>query len=156
MKVKILLISALALTACGGTAGSQRDSEDAVLEPVRAFYAAYDEGFIQPADYATDDWNHINPLGGRMRSKADTLDEVRGVHTTFLKGATDTIETADVRFASDDVAVATVLSRTSAFAAPGETEARARQQLRTFVVVRRDGKWLVMQDHNTEVGAAQP
>lgn len=153
---KLVLIAALALAACSAAPEPQRDDDAAVLAPVKAFYAAYDEGFTQPADYATDDWNHINPLGGRTHTNAETLATVRNVHTTFLKDATDTIETADVRFASDDVAVVTVLSKTSAFAQPGETEARARQNIRTFVVVKRDDKWLVMQDHNTEVRAQPP
>ena len=68
------------------------DRELAIRTVIRDFYKAFDDGFVGPADYATEDWNHINPYGGRDRSREATLKTVREVHKTFLKGATDTIE----------------------------------------------------------------
>ena len=41
------------------------DQEPAVRTAIRAFYKAFDDGFVGPADFATEDWNHINPYGGR-------------------------------------------------------------------------------------------
>ena len=76
------------------------DAEAAVRITIQAFNKAFNEGFVGPADYATEDWNHINPLGGRDRGREATLKTVRAVHQTFLKGATETIEDIDVRFAS--------------------------------------------------------
>jgi hypothetical protein len=40
------------------------DDEAAVRHVVQAFYMAFDEGFVKPVDFATDDWHHINPFGG--------------------------------------------------------------------------------------------
>jgi hypothetical protein len=62
-----------------------------------------------------EDWNHINPFGGRTRGRDAVLKELKEVHSTFLKGVTDTIEEMDVRFATPEVAVVTVTSRTSTF-----------------------------------------
>jgi hypothetical protein len=64
--------------------------------------------------FTSDDWNHINPGGGRTRGREAVLKELREVHGTFLKGVTDTITSLDVRFATPDVAVATVTSQMSA------------------------------------------
>jgi hypothetical protein len=94
------------------------DSEAAVRIPIQAFNKAFNEGFVGPADYATEDWNHINPLGGRDRGREVTLKTVRAVHQTFLKGATESIDDIDVRFASEDVAVATVTSTSNPFTSP--------------------------------------
>ena len=141
----------LFLAACGGVGTEPARDEASVLEPVRAFYAAFDDGFTQPAEFASDDWNHIGPLGTRTHSKTETLEQVRAVHQTFLKGVTDTVEDTDVRFASDDVAVVTVTSQTSPQALPTDPEIRSRGQIRTFVVVRKEGAWRVMQDQNTEI-----
>ena len=33
---------------------------------VNAFYKAFNNGFVEPADYATGDWNHIPPNGRRF------------------------------------------------------------------------------------------
>src|SRR5262249_15842745 len=127
------------------------DREPAVRSVIQAFYKAFEDGFVGPADYATEDWNHINPYGGRDRGREATLRTVRGVHQTFLKGTTDTIENMDIRFAAEDVAVGTVTSTLNPFTSPDGVKRGAEQYIRTFVVVKRGGRWLIMQDHNTRV-----
>jgi uncharacterized protein (TIGR02246 family) len=122
-----------------------------VLEPVRAFYEGFRDNFAKPADYATEDWNHINPLGGRANGRDAVLKETREVHKTFLKDVTDKLTNADVRYASSDVAVVTAESETSPFALPGTSTPIVRRWIRTFVVVKRDDGWKIMQDHNTAI-----
>ena len=124
---------------------------DAVRETVRAFYTAFDEGFVKDVHFATDDWYHVNPFGGVDKGLAATLATVREVHTTFLKDVTDKPESIDVRFASDDVAIATVVSEISAFTGPNGVRYEGQKQIRTFVVVKRGERWLIMQDHNTNI-----
>lgn len=125
------------------------DQEAAVREAVRAFYTSFGSGFTGPAEFAAEDWNHINPSGGWTRSRQEVLDEVRAVHSTFLKGVTDTIEEMTVRFASPNVAVVTVTSNMSPFKTPDGVEHPGDRPIRTFVVVKRHTRWLVMQDQNT-------
>jgi uncharacterized protein (TIGR02246 family) len=125
------------------------DGEAEVRSVIEAFYKAFNDGFTQPADYAAEDWNHINPLGGRTRSREETLKEVREVHQSFLKGATDTIESMDIRFATPDVAVGTVVSLGSGFTSPDGVKHTRPRSIRTFVMVRRDKHWQIMQDQNT-------
>lgn len=132
--------------------GNQTEAE--VRSTIQAFYKAFNDGFTQPADYAAEDWNHINPLGGRTRSREETLKEVRAVHQSFLKGATETIENIDIRFATPDVAVATVVSLGSAVTTPDGVKHGPGRSIRTFVVVRRDGRWQIMQDQNTFIQAS--
>ena len=126
------------------------DQEPAVRTAIQAFYKAFDDGFVAPADYATEDWNHINPYGGRDRGREATLKTARGVHQTFLKGTTDTIENMDIRFA-EDVAVGTVTSVMSPFTSPDRVKHGVERHIRTFVIVKRGGRWLIMQDPNTTV-----
>ena len=129
---------------------------DDVRQVVRKFYTAFDEGFVKPVDFATQDWYHINPFGGIDPGLQATLKEVREVHTTFLKGVTDTPKSIEIRFASRDVAIATVLSTVSAFVGPDGVSQAPHDNVRTFVVVKRDGRWLIMQDHNTNVALQRP
>lgn len=127
------------------------DQEPAVRTAIQAFYKAFDDGFVAPAEYATEDWNHISPYGGRDRGREATLKTVRRVHQTFLKGTTDTVENLDIRFAAQDVAVGTVTSVMSPFTSPDGVKHGAERHIRTFVVVKRSGRWLIMQDQNTTV-----
>ncbi len=129
------------------------DREAGVRAAIEEFHRDFDAGFTGPADYATDDWNHISPYGGRDNGKEATLGDVRAVHKTFLKGTTDTIQSFDVRFAAEDVAVATVVSLMSPFTSPYGVKHDAERHIRTFVVVKRGSRWRIMQDHNTTIVA---
>ena len=46
---------------------------DDVRQVVQKFYTAYDEGFVKPVDFATEDWYHINPYGGVLPGLEATL-----------------------------------------------------------------------------------
>ena len=127
------------------------DREAEVRTAIQSFYKAFDEGFTGPADYAAEDWNHISPSGGRCRGREATLKEVREVHKSFLKGTTDTIEKMDVRFASSDVAVGSVVSVMSPFTSPDGVTHGTERHIRTFVVVKRDDGWRIIQDQNTTI-----
>ena len=128
------------------------DREHLVRQVVESFYVAFNQGFEGACDFSTEDWNHINPGGGWARGRESVLKEVREVHATFLKGVTDTVEEISVRFVTRDVAVVTVTSVMSTFITPDEVEHENERHIRTFVVVKRNGKWLVMQDQNTTIG----
>jgi uncharacterized protein (TIGR02246 family) len=136
-----------------GATGQARNqgAEAAARKPVEAFYSAFDQGFTGPADFAAEDWAHINPNGGWTRGRENVLKEVRDVHSTFLKGVTDTIEQIEVRLASQDAAVVTVISRTSTYATPDGVKHENQRHIRTFAVVKRGGRWLVMQDQSTTI-----
>ena len=65
----------------------------------------------------------------------------------------DTPEDIAIRFASGDVAVATVTSTMSPYTGPDGVKQGPQKQVRTFIVVKRGERWLIMQDHNTTVAA---
>ena len=89
--------------------------EKPVREVVQWFYTGFNShGWMQVADYTTEDWNHVNPGGDRDA----VLKELQEVHSTSLKGVFDTIKEIVVRFANSDVAVVTVTSRMSTFTMP--------------------------------------
>ena len=149
--MKIIAVGLIGLSLCStGLARSEND-ETAARKPVELFYAAFDQGFVGPADFAAEDWVHINPYGGWTRGRTNVLKEVRAVHATFLKGVTDKIERTEVRLVSREVAVVTVVSLMSTFTTPDGVNHENEQHIRTFVVVKRSGRWLVIQDQNTTI-----
>jgi uncharacterized protein (TIGR02246 family) len=144
----VLSILAMSLAALSVAHADEKAAE--VRATIQTFYKNF-KRVHRPADYATEDWNHINPNGGRNQGREATLARVREVHRTFLKGAKESVESIDVRFAADDVAVGTVISVSSPFVAPDGTKHDVQRGIRTFVVVKRGGSWLIMQDHNTTI-----
>jgi uncharacterized protein (TIGR02246 family) len=146
-----LILSFVAFNLVASGIAHADDKEAEVRATIQTFYKNFNEGFTGPADYAAQDWNHINPNGGRNQGREATLRRVREVHQTFLKGAKETVESMDVRFAADSVAVGTVISVSSPFVAPDGTKHNVKRGIRTFVIVKRGGRWLIMQDHNTTI-----
>jgi uncharacterized protein (TIGR02246 family) len=155
MKTTLSILIGLIL---GGEAFAETPVEEKrVREVVQSFYAAFNShGWTHAANYTTEDWNHINPGGGWTRGRAAVLKELEEVHNTFLKGVSDTVEEMDVRLANADVAIVTVTSRMSTFTMPDGVRHENEQHIRTFVVVRRNDRWLIMQDQNTAVAGPKP
>jgi len=131
-----------------------RNGEQEVRAAVEAFYAAFN-GHDFTRLPVTDDWEHINPFGGTSRGRDAVLKELHEVHSTFLKGVTDTISEISVKMPSSDVAIATVTSQMSTYTTPNGARHENERHIRTFVIVKRGARWLIMQDQNTTIQSLQ-
>src|SRR5882724_8244657 len=153
-KMTVSLVAVFLLSLPNSATAQTSSREKQVSQAVQSFYDAFNaHGFERAAEYTTEDWNHINPFGGRTRGRDATLQDLKEVHSSFLKGVTDIIEDMDVRFASPDVAVVTVNSQMSTFVTPDKVRHENERHIRTFVVVKRNGRWLIMQDQNTTISS---
>ena len=153
MKQSIVWLMVVMVISISNVLSAQTSAKEIdVRKAVRSFYDAFNaHGFDRAAEFTTEDWNHINPFGGRTRGRSETLKDLHQVHSTFLKGVSETVEEMDVRFADPNVAVVTVLSRISTYVTPDGTKHENDRHLRTFVVVKKKDRWLIMQDQNTIV-----
>lgn len=148
--MRILISAVVSVVFIGGLLAQRPNNEEQVRQAVQSFHAAFNShDFGSAEEYTTEDWNHINPFGGWTRGRDAVLKELKEVHSTFLKGVSSTIEDFSVRFASPDVAVVTVTSRSSTFITPDGVRHENERSIRTFVVVKRNSRWLIMQDQNT-------
>jgi uncharacterized protein (TIGR02246 family) len=147
MRLLFLVVAVLASPAAG------RDlRESDIRTAVQTFYDAFNSHDFSRLDgVTTPEWNHINPVGGRTLGRAAVLSELRQVHSTFLKGVTDTPISSDVELVAPSVALVTVRSKTSDFTTPDGVRHSNEQQIRTFVLVKRGGRWLITRDQNTFV-----
>jgi uncharacterized protein (TIGR02246 family) len=134
-----------------GATASAPSEEKPVREAVQRFYDTFNShDWERVAEFTTEDWTHIDPGGGWTRGREAVLKLLKEVHSTFLKGVTDSSDEMEVRFATADVAVVTVPSTMKGtFTTPDGKKHENDRQIRTFVVVKRGGKWLIMQDQNT-------
>ncbi len=149
--MSILRRSAIVLVLSLGVAAQA--TESGPRQAVEPFYAMFNaHQFDTAAEFTTDDWVHINPLGGVTRGRNAVLTELKEVHSTFLKGVTDHPESFDVRMASPTVAIVTVQSVLSSFTTPDGKRHENEQSVHTFVLVKRQEQWLIMQDQNTFKG----
>ena len=145
-----LLLSAVGLLCLIGVVRGA-DDEQLVREVVSAFVADYNNGdFKNAPTYTTDDWVHINPGGGITRGRDKVLKEVRAIHKTMLKGISITIESMTVHFVTPDVALADAVHKSDSYVTPEDgLKHENERQIKTYVIVKRNGKWLLALDQNT-------
>jgi len=117
---------------------------------VNAFQEDFNEGSFKNAEgYTSTGWIHINPLGGIDKGRDNVLKVVRSVHQGFLKGVTMKIESMNIRFITPDVAVADVIHKIDNYTTPDGIQHNNERHIKTYIIVKEKGKWLLTQDNNT-------
>ncbi|SRR6266542_1379655 len=144
----LTIVSFLSFVSMGQ---SSHDTE-AVKKVVVAFQEDFNDGsFKNAASYTTIDWEHLDPGGGITKGRDEVLKLVRSVHQTFLKGVSITIESMTIRFITPDVAIADVIHKISKYEIPAGVKHENERELKTYVVVKQKGKWLLTHDQNTTI-----
>ena len=145
----IVLIVAFSCLVSTVFAQSEEDKK-AIKSVIISFHNDFNDGGFKNAEtYTTEDWEHINPLGGVDKGRANVLKTVREVHQSFLKGVTMTLEDFSLRFITPDVAIVDAIDKTSGFTTPDGTKHQNERHIKTYVLVKKNGKWLLTHDHNT-------
>ena len=148
MKTALLLLffSVISLVS----RGQSKQEEVLVQRVISAFEKDFNEGsFKNAAAYTTADWVHMNPGGGISRGREAVLQEVRSVHQAFLKGVSMQTESIRIRFITPQVAIGEVIHQMSPYELPKGVRHDKERQLKTYVVVKQEGKWLLSHDQNT-------
>lgn len=151
---QILLVTVIILVSFISKAQTSKDKQ-AVKNVVIAFQDGFNNGSLKNAtSFTTSDWEHINPLGGIKKGRDSVLKNIREVHQTFLKGVTMRIESMDIRFLTADVAIADVIHQVDTYTTPDGVRHENERHIKTYVVIKKQGKWLLAQDHNTIIQSA--
>ena len=61
------------------------------------------------------------------------------------------IESMDIRFITTDVAIADVIHNVDTYTTPDGVKHENPRHIKTYVVVKKKGKWLLTHDHNTSI-----
>jgi uncharacterized protein (TIGR02246 family) len=150
MKNKVALLIFLTSFVSGTSFGQNLQDEQSVKNVVLAYQDDYNDGaFKNAASYSTQDWEHINPIGGITRGRDEVLKELRPLTQTILKGVTLQVESITVRFLSPTVAIANVVHTCSDYEFPQGVKHHDERHMKTYVIVKRQNKWLLTLDQNT-------
>ena len=147
----LLIVNFSSIICFGQTAQDTQSVKKVIL----AFQDDFNEGSFKNATvYATDDWEHINPAGGIDKGREAVLKTVRSVHQSFLKGVSMTIESISIRFITPDVAIVDVIHKVSNYTTPDGVKHENERHIKTYVVVKQNGTWLLTHDHNTIIAGS--
>ncbi|MGI4756353.1 MAG: SgcJ/EcaC family oxidoreductase [Janthinobacterium lividum] len=102
--------------------------------------------------YMTEDANWVNVVGMWWKGKDQVYRAHEAFHRTIFKNRQlHEPETVSLRSITPDVVIATIIQTADGFTTPdGHTEPAGRAAL-TEVYVRREGKWLLTEGHNTTI-----
>ena len=78
--MRLVLASAVSLTMVIGLHAQPAAQEAQVRKAVQSFYDAFNShDFRRVPEFTTEDWTHINPLGGWTRGRGAVLKELEEV-----------------------------------------------------------------------------
>jgi ketosteroid isomerase-like protein len=118
----------------------------AAYVPVAAYMAALNAHSLgNAADFASEDWNNINPKGVWSKGRDASVAAINQLEAGILKDVTFTIQRVSIVYASSDVALVTMTSFAANYA-PDEALERG-----TYVVVKQNGTWLIFESQVTTV-----
>ena len=150
--MKLLLFALACLATSPACFGQSSLDIQSVKKVILSFQEDFNDGrFKNAAAYTTTDWEHVNPLGGIDKGREQVLKTVRSVHQTFLKGVSMTINSMNIRFVTPNVAIADVIHKITNYTTPDGVKHENERQIKTYVIVKQKGKWLLTHDHNTIV-----
>lgn len=138
----------------GTSDGQSAGDEQSVKNVVQAYLDGYNDGAFKNVEaYTTEDWVHINPIGGVTKGREEVMNELRPLCQTILKGVTLTEESCKVSFMSPTVAVANVVEKCSDYEFPAGVKHINERHMKTYVIVKKDNGWRLTLDQNTVIVA---
>jgi len=150
-KMKVLLFIMIICLNSFVSFGQSLNDKQLVKKTVESFVNDYNNGdFKNAPNYTTNEWVHINPGGGITRGRDAVLKEVRAIHQTMLKGVKITIDTLEIHFLTQSVAVVNAVHTSDTYITPEDgVKHENERQVKTYIVVKQNGKWLLTLDQNT-------
>jgi len=153
-RVEILLI-ALALAALPAAAqtldnAAARKAIEAIAESFQHAWNRHD--MDQLASLMAEDVDFVTVVGARgwEKGRKEFREGHAEVHKTMFKNSVLTVKQTDVKFIRPDIAIAHVLWETQGDAVPDRKPGEPRAGIFTWVVERRNDKWLIIASQNTE------
>jgi uncharacterized protein (TIGR02246 family) len=140
-----LLIVTVSTSACAQTAADK----EAVNNAVTSFFNSWkNHDFSDMGNYTTKDVYWINPVGMLWNGQKDVQSSFTGMHQTFLKNHSLTVEAQDTRFLAPNVALVNVLFKSGAFIPPnsvdnGNNKTEAARGYQNMTVIKQNNKWLI-------------
>lgn len=99
-----------------------------------------------------DDVEWVNVVGMRWRGKDEVFRAHEAFHkTVFAKRQIHDPEQVDVRAVAPDAAIVTAIEPTDGYTSPNGREMPPTRDVLTLVYARRNGKWLLVEGHNTTI-----
>lgn len=137
------------------SASAQRAANDsiAVRKQVDAFFASWNKhDFSDMKNYVAEDGDFVNVAGMHWKGREDIQYAHNKTHEQIFKDKPLTKLSVNIRFLTDEVAIAHVLMHLEGdLITPDGSKKIAPDALATFVFLKKDGVWLITAVENVFV-----
>ena len=133
------------------TSAAEND-EQGVRAAIRTFETGWNRHDMDIMFQAfTPDAEWVNVVGMWWRGLADVKRAHRAYHDTFFANTPFTIDEIQMRFVTQDTAIAVVKWSKGSFLQPNGHPTPAGRDMMSVVLVKQAGRWLITSGHNTSV-----
>lgn len=155
MKVTSLPLFFLAFVALPTMAQSGGDTSD--RKAIQAIGANFQDAWNRHdmdelASLMAEDVDFVNVVGvrGWEKGREDVKRRHAAVHKTMFRNSVWTTKEVDVKFIRPDIAIAHVIWETTGDVVPDKKPGTPRGGIFTWVLEKKNGKWLIIASANTE------
>jgi len=128
--------------------------EEAVRAAIRSFETGWNRHDMEVLFQAfAPDAEWVNVVGMWWRGLADVKRATAAYHEAFFANTPLTIDRLQVRLLTSDTAVAVVRWNKGSFLPPDGRLRPPGHDIMSVVLVKREGRWLIVAGHNTTIDA---
>jgi uncharacterized protein (TIGR02246 family) len=155
--MKTLLALVILVLSLASACADQVEDEAAI----RAIQARWDEAWnrhdIQAlSTLVADDVRFVNVAGQVLKSRAEFQQLQTRTHAMMFKDSVRTVTATQIKFITPEIAIAHVSWGMRGDKDPDGTARQPRNGVMMQVLVKRDGKWIVVAAQNTNARRANP
>jgi len=155
MRNLVSLVFILALAALPSFAQPTQSSDDrrAIEMLASSFQGSWNRHDMDAlASLVAEDVDYVTVVGAKdwEKGRREFKDRHTAAHTTMFKESVLTVKETHVRFIRPDLVIAHVLWETRGDVIPNRKPGEERTGIFTWVVEKREGRWLIIASQNTD------
>ena len=136
-------------------AQSEASDEKAINAQINAFINSWNKhDFTDIQKYTTEDIEFINPLGVQWNGRKQVQYALQSFHENIFKNTDMKKVSSDVRFLTNDIAIAHVTDHIGTFMLQDNKPGGNNDNISTYVFIKQNGIWLMTSGHVTQVDAS--
>lgn len=143
----------VAISGNGQTASPSAEADTQIRAALKGMDDAWNRHDMTAfVSYMADDVEWVNVVGMWWKGKAQVYQAHEAFHRTIFRNRQlHEPEAIELKQVASDCVLVTMIAKADGFTTPSGQVEPAGRSLLTEVFVKRDGKWLLVQGHNTTI-----
>lgn len=147
------ILYTLVIFYCSSPIFGQTDKDkEAVQAQIEAMINSWNQhDFSDMKNYTTEDVDWVNIVGMWWKGREEVRFAHDAFHKTMFRDVKIELKSTKIRFITNDVAVAHMITHYGEFTSPDGIKMGNNDDIATLVYVKRNGKWLLTAGENVSV-----